>query len=37
MARELIRRAALVLDLIRHYVPKAVMSKPGAGDLGIPE
>ncbi len=36
MARERIHRAALVHDLIRRYAPDAVMSAPGAPDLGIP-
>lgn len=36
LGRERVRRAALVLDLIRRYLPDAVMSSVGAADLGIP-
>lgn len=36
LGRERVRRAALVLDIIRRYTPDAVMSDVGAGDLGIP-
>ncbi len=36
LGRERVRRAGLVLDLIRRYLPDAVMSEPGAADLGIP-
>lgn len=35
-ARERVHRAALVMDLIRRYLPDARMSKTGAADLGIP-
>ena len=37
MTRERIHRARLVLDTIQRYAPEAVMSKPGAAGLGIPE
>lgn len=37
MSRERIHRGRLVLDTIRRYYPEAVMSQPGAADLGIPE
>jgi hypothetical protein len=37
MTRERIHRARLVLDTIQRYTPEAVMSKPGAAGLGIPE
>ena len=37
MTRERLRRAQLVLDAIRRYQPEAVMSKPGAAGLGVPE
>ena len=37
MTRERIHRARLVLDTIQRYYPEAVMSKPGAAGLGIPE
>lgn len=36
LARERVRRAELVLDLIHRYLPEATMSQPGAPDLGIP-
>lgn len=36
MSRERVHRAAVVLDLIRRYAPEAVISAPGAPDLGIP-
>ncbi len=36
LGRERVRRAGLVLDLIRRYYPDAIMSPPGATDLGIP-
>jgi len=36
MTRERIHRAALVLDLIRRYIPEAIMSPRGTPDLGIP-
>ena len=36
LGRERVRRAELVLDLIQRYTPDAVMSQPGAADLGIP-
>ncbi|MEP7290870.1 MAG: hypothetical protein ABI835_03755 [Chloroflexota bacterium] len=36
LGRERVRRAELVLDLIRRYLPEAKMSKAGAADLGIP-
>lgn len=36
LARERVRRAELVLDLIHRYLPEATMSQPGASDLGIP-
>lgn len=37
MSRERVHRARLVLDTIRRYYPQAVMSKPGAQGLGVPE
>ena len=37
MSRERIHRARLVLDTIQRYAPDAVMSKPGAAGLGVPE
>ena len=37
MSRERIHRARLVADTIARHYPEAVMSKPGAADLGIPE
>lgn len=37
MSRERIHRARLVLDTIQRYSPEAVMSKPGAAGLGVPE
>lgn len=37
LSRERVRRTKLVHDLILRYYPEAVMSKPGAKDLGIPE
>lgn len=37
MSRERIHRARLVLDTIQRYYPEAVMSKPGAAGLGVPE
>ena len=36
LGRERVHRAALALDIIRRYMPEAVMSKIGAPDLGIP-
>jgi hypothetical protein len=36
MGRERVRRAALVLDVIRRYMPDARMSDARANDLGIP-
>jgi len=37
MSRERVHRARLVLDAIQRYAPDAVMSKPGAAGLGVPE
>jgi Collagenase and related proteases len=37
MSRERIHRARIVADTIARYYPEAVMSQPGAADLGIPE
>lgn len=37
MSRERVHRARLVLDTIQRYYPEAVMSKPGAAGLGVPE
>jgi hypothetical protein len=37
MSRERVHRARLVLDTIQRYYPQAVMSKPGAQGLGVPE
>jgi hypothetical protein len=37
MSRERVHRARLVLDTIQRYSPEAVMSKPGAAGLGVPE
>jgi len=37
MSRERVHRARLVLDTIQRYMPEAVMSKPGAAGLGVPE
>ena len=37
MSRERVHRARLVLDTIQRYYPEAVMSKPGAQGLGVPE
>ena len=37
MSRERVHRARLVLDTIQRYTPDAVMSKPGAAGLGVPE
>lgn len=37
LSRERVRRCKLVHELIQRYDPKAVMSKPGAKGLGIPE
>jgi hypothetical protein len=37
LTRERVRRAKLASDLICRYCPEAVMSMPGARDLGIPE
>lgn len=37
MTRERLRRARMVMDTILRYAPEAVMSKPGAKDLGVPE
>lgn len=36
MSRERLHRARLVADTIQRYYPEAVMSRPGAQDLGIP-
>jgi hypothetical protein len=36
LARERVRRVALVLDLIERYLPDARMSEIGASDMGIP-
>ncbi len=36
MTRERVRRARLVMDTIERYTPDAVMSRPGAKDLGVP-
>ena len=36
LSRERVRRAALVMDIIRRHAPDAVMGDVGAGDLGIP-
>jgi hypothetical protein len=36
MSRERVHRAELVMDIIRRYIPDAVMSQIGAADLGIP-
>lgn len=36
MGRERVRRAALVLEVIRHYMPDARTSDARANDLGIP-
>ena len=36
LGRERVRRAALVLDIIRRYLPDATVSQVGAADLGIP-
>ncbi len=36
LGRERVRRAGLVLDLVKRYLPDAIMSPPGASDLGIP-
>jgi hypothetical protein len=37
MSRERVHRARLVLDTIQRYYPEALMSKPGAAGLGVPE
>lgn len=37
MSRERVRRARIVMDLIRRYAPEATASKAGARGLGIPE
>ena len=37
MTRERLRRARIVMDTINRYYPEAVMSKPGAEGLAIPE
>ncbi len=37
MSRERVHRARRVLDTIQRYLPDAVMSKPGAAGLGVPE
>lgn len=37
MARERVHRAALVLEIIRRYMPEARMSTRGASDLGLPD
>ena len=36
LSRERVRRAALVMDIIRRHAPDAVMGEVGADDLGIP-
>lgn len=36
LARERVHRAAIAQDIIRRYYPKAITSKRGAPDLGIP-
>ena len=36
LAKERVRRAALVMGIIRRHVPDAVMGSVGADDLGIP-
>ena len=36
LARERVRRAALVMDIIQRYAGGAIMGQPGASDLGIP-
>ena len=36
LSRERVRRAALVMDIIRRHAPDAVMGVVGADDLGIP-
>jgi len=36
LARERVRRAYLGMELLRRYAPDAVMSRPGAADLGLP-
>jgi len=36
LARERVRRAYLGMELLRRYLPDAVMSRPGAPDLGLP-
>lgn len=37
MSRERIHRAKMVADTIARHYPEALMSQPGAADLGIPE
>ncbi|MEW5974313.1 MAG: U32 family peptidase [Acidobacteriota bacterium] len=37
LTRERVRRAKIVSDLIQRYCPEAIMSKPGAKDLGLPD
>lgn len=37
LCKERAHRAALGMDIIRRYCPEAVMSKPGAADLGLPK
>lgn len=36
LSRERVRRAQLAMQIIERYYPDAVMSRPGAADLGIP-
>lgn len=36
MARERVRRAQIALEMLARYYPQAVMSPPGAADLGVP-
>lgn len=36
LAKERVRRAALVMGIIRRHAPDAVMSQTGAADLGVP-
>ncbi|MCY4465404.1 MAG: U32 family peptidase [Chloroflexi bacterium] len=36
LAKERVRRAALVMGIIRRHAPDAVMSQVGAADLGLP-
>jgi hypothetical protein len=37
MGRERVHRAALAVSLLKQHYPQAVVSLPGAADLGIPE